>query len=63
MTVLLADLHAYLDNMKAPWELLEQRVQYYKEVRTRRCRCEWIPFCCTAGREAKHALLGPAATL
>lgn len=25
-----ADLHAYLDNMKAPWELLELRVQYYE---------------------------------
>lgn len=27
-----ADLHAYLDNMKAPWELLELRVQYYEQV-------------------------------
>lgn len=25
-----ADLHAYLDNMKAPWELLAQRVEYYE---------------------------------
>ena len=25
VTVLFADLHAYLDNMKAPWELLELR--------------------------------------
>ena len=23
VTILFADLHAYLDNMKAPWELLE----------------------------------------
>ncbi|XP_074626795.1 tyrosine--tRNA ligase, cytoplasmic-like [Acropora palmata] len=30
--VLLADLHAYLDNLKAPWELLEHRVEYYKEI-------------------------------
>ncbi|XP_068755338.1 tyrosine--tRNA ligase, cytoplasmic-like [Montipora capricornis] len=30
--VLLADLHAYLDNLKAPWELLEHRVKYYEEV-------------------------------
>ncbi|XP_050541003.1 tyrosine--tRNA ligase, cytoplasmic [Daktulosphaira vitifoliae] len=28
--ILFADLHAYLDNMKAPWELLELRVQYYE---------------------------------
>jgi len=32
VTILFADLHAYLDNMKAPWELLELRVKYY-EVR------------------------------
>ena len=32
MTVLFADLHAYLDNMKAPWELLEHRVKYYETV-------------------------------
>ncbi|XP_074626793.1 tyrosine--tRNA ligase, cytoplasmic-like isoform X1 [Acropora palmata] len=30
--VLLADLHAYLDNLKAPWELLEHRVKYYEEI-------------------------------
>ena len=27
--ILLADLHAYLDNMKAPLELIEHRVKYY----------------------------------
>ncbi|TPX31301.1 tyrosine---tRNA ligase [Synchytrium microbalum] len=32
VTVLVADLHAYLDNMKAPWELLRLRVQYYTEI-------------------------------
>lgn len=32
VTVLLADLHAYLDNMKAPWELLELRTQYYEHA-------------------------------
>jgi tyrosyl-tRNA synthetase len=31
VTVLFADLHAYLDNMKAPWELLQLRVKYYEE--------------------------------
>merc|ERR1719183_905294 len=28
VTVLFADLHAYLDNMKAPWELLKLRTDY-----------------------------------
>ena len=32
VTILFADLHAYLDNMKAPWELLQQRVMYYEAV-------------------------------
>ncbi|KAI9340270.1 tRNA synthetases class I-domain-containing protein [Obelidium mucronatum] len=30
VTVLFADLHAYLDNMKAPWELLRLRTKYYE---------------------------------
>ncbi len=32
VTVLLADIHAYLDNMKSSWELLEYRVQYYEFI-------------------------------
>lgn len=32
VTILFADLHAYLDNMKAPWELLELRTRYYEHV-------------------------------
>lgn len=32
VTVLLADLHGYLDNQKAPWELLAQRVKYYEFI-------------------------------
>ncbi|XP_061616981.1 tyrosine--tRNA ligase, cytoplasmic [Phyllopteryx taeniolatus] len=32
VTVLFADLHAFLDNMKAPWELLELRTKYYEEI-------------------------------
>uniref|UniRef100_A0A452QA70 Tyrosine--tRNA ligase n=1 Tax=Ursus americanus TaxID=9643 RepID=A0A452QA70_URSAM len=32
VTILFADLHAYLDNMKAPWELLELRTNYYENV-------------------------------
>lgn len=30
--LLFADLHAYLDNQKAPWELLEQRTKYYEAI-------------------------------
>merc|ERR1712168_347332 len=29
-TILFADPHAYLDNMKAPWELLKLRTEYYE---------------------------------
>jgi tyrosyl-tRNA synthetase len=32
VTVLFADLHAYLDNMKAPWELLRHRTLYYEAL-------------------------------
>lgn len=32
VTILFADLHAYLDNMKAPWTLLELRTKYYESV-------------------------------
>jgi len=32
VTILFADLHGYLDNMKAPWELLQLRAQYYEAV-------------------------------
>ncbi|KAJ1178001.1 hypothetical protein NDU88_003251 [Pleurodeles waltl] len=32
VTILFADLHAYLDNMKAPWELLELRTRYYENL-------------------------------
>merc|ERR1712110_1207275 len=32
VTILLADLHAYLDNMMAPWDLLAQRAIYYEHV-------------------------------
>ncbi|XP_031833021.2 tyrosyl-tRNA synthetase isoform X1 [Nomia melanderi] len=32
VTILFADLHAYLDNMKAPWKLLDLRTQYYEAV-------------------------------
>uniref|UniRef100_T1JM65 Tyrosine--tRNA ligase n=1 Tax=Strigamia maritima TaxID=126957 RepID=T1JM65_STRMM len=32
VTILFADLHAYLDNMKAPWDLLALRTEYYENV-------------------------------
>lgn len=32
VTILFADLHAYLDNQKAPWELLKLRTNYYEQV-------------------------------
>lgn len=32
VTILFADLHAYLDNMKAPWSLLDLREKYYEAV-------------------------------
>ncbi|ORY31102.1 tyrosyl-tRNA synthetase [Neocallimastix californiae] len=32
VTVLFANLHAYLDNMKAPWELLKFRTEYYQVI-------------------------------
>lgn len=32
VTILFADLHAFLDNMKAPWELLTHRTKYYEHI-------------------------------
>jgi tyrosyl-tRNA synthetase len=32
VTILFADLHAFLDNMKAPWDLLMHRTIYYEHV-------------------------------
>ncbi|KAI6203966.1 Tyrosine--tRNA ligase, cytoplasmic [Aphelenchoides besseyi] len=32
VTILFADLHGYLDNLKSTFELLEKRVQYYEHV-------------------------------
>jgi tyrosyl-tRNA synthetase len=32
--VLLADIHGFLDNLKAPLELVESRAQYYRKVIT-----------------------------
>lgn len=32
VTILFADLHGFLDNLKAPWELLSYRTQYYEFI-------------------------------
>ena len=32
VTILFADLHGYLDNQKAPWQLLTLRVKYYETI-------------------------------
>lgn len=32
VTVLFANIHAYLDNMKAPWELIHKRSAYYEAI-------------------------------
>jgi tyrosyl-tRNA synthetase len=32
VTVLLADVHAFLDNLKAPLNLVEYRTEYYKNI-------------------------------
>ena len=32
VTILFANLHAYLDNQKAPWELLQKRSDYYEHI-------------------------------
>lgn len=34
VTVLLADIHGFLDNLKAPLELVENRAQYYRKIIT-----------------------------
>lgn len=43
MTILFADLHAYLDNMKAPWELLRYRTDYYERVIQAMLRAIGVP--------------------
>ncbi len=32
MTILFADLHAYLDNLKSDWELLKLRCEWYEFI-------------------------------
>ncbi|XP_018023049.1 tyrosine--tRNA ligase, cytoplasmic [Hyalella azteca] len=43
VVVLLADLHAYLDNMKAPWELIQHRTRYYEAIIRAMMRAIGVP--------------------
>jgi tyrosyl-tRNA synthetase len=43
VTILFADLHAYLDDMKAPLELLVKRVEYYQAIITAMLRRLNVP--------------------
>ena len=43
VTILLADLHAFLDNQKAPWELLEWRTRYYERIIKATLRSVGVP--------------------
>jgi len=43
VTILFANLHAYLDNMKAPWDLLSVRTRYYTEVIKAALRSVGVP--------------------
>lgn len=39
MTILIADLHAFLDNLKAPLSLVALRAQYYRHLLEAVFRC------------------------
>ncbi|KAJ4328000.1 Tyrosine--tRNA ligase cytoplasmic [Fusarium piperis] len=43
MTILLADVHAYLDNLKAPLELVAQRAEYYRFTITSLLKAVGVP--------------------
>jgi len=43
VTVLLADVHAFLDAEKTPWELLDHRVAYYKAVISSMLKAVGVP--------------------
>jgi tyrosyl-tRNA synthetase len=43
MTVLLADIHGFLDNLKAPIELVEQRAEYYRHIIGAMLRAVGVP--------------------
>lgn len=43
MTVLLADIHGFLDNLKAPIEVVEQRAEYYRFTITAMLEAVGVP--------------------
>ncbi len=43
VTILFADLHGYLDNQKAPWELLKLRTKYYEAAITAMLKSLKVP--------------------
>ena len=43
MTVLLADIHGFLDNLKAPIELVEQRAEYYRFIISAMLKAVGVP--------------------
>lgn len=43
VTILLANMHAFLDNMKSTWELLEYRTEYYKLLITQILKSVDVP--------------------
>lgn len=43
VTILLADVHAFLDAAKSPWELVDQRVKYYKAIISAMLRAVDVP--------------------
>ncbi len=43
MTILLADIHAFLDNLKAPIEIVEQRAEYYRFTITAMLKAVNVP--------------------
>ena len=43
VTILFADLHGFLDNMKSSWELLKQRTIYYKFIITEMLKVMNVP--------------------
>lgn len=43
VTILLADIHGFLDNLKAPIELVENRAKYYRETITAILKSVGVP--------------------
>jgi tyrosyl-tRNA synthetase len=43
VTILLADIHGFLDNLKAPIELVEQRAEYYRLIMSELFKAVGVP--------------------